>query len=397
MAEAHQPLLTVLAALDEGRDVLGVADAAEHPQDRLVGAAVERAVEGRGRGGERDVGVGLGGADGPGGARRAVLLVVRVEDEENVERPLEDRVGRVVLLPHAEEHVEEVAAVRERVVWVEVGTTGRVAEAPRGEGRHLGDDLDDVLVAGRLVADVLRLRVEGREGGDKGDQLAHHVGVVEEPVHRSDHVLVNERVVGDLILPGAVLVGGRKLAVEEEVGDLEEGRVLRQLLDRVAAVAQDSLVAVDHGDRRAAGGRVLVRRVVAEEAEVVAVRLDLPEVHGGDGPVLDRELVLCAGAVVGDRQRVGHLGLQGLAFVVVQGRGEPWREDSPVRLRPSGSGGRRREHLPAIDRLALSGHAADEEGNTCTQVNGMPASRAIGRGRAHVGRSAQVIAPQAEP
>ena len=41
----------------------------------------------------------------------------------------------------------------------------------------------------------------------------------------------------------------RQLAVDEQPGDLEVGGVLRQLLDRIAAVAQDPLVAVDEGDR----------------------------------------------------------------------------------------------------------------------------------------------------
>ena len=42
----------------------------------------------------------------------------------------------------------------------------------------------------------------------------------------------------------------RQLAVDEQVGDLEVGRLLGELLDRVAAVLEDALVAVDVGDRR---------------------------------------------------------------------------------------------------------------------------------------------------
>ena len=43
-------------------------------------------------------------------------------------------------------------------------------------------------------------------------------------------------------------VGGGELAVDEQVGDLEVGRLLGQLLDRVAAVAQDAGLAVELGD-----------------------------------------------------------------------------------------------------------------------------------------------------
>ena len=44
-----------------------------------------------------------------------------------------------------------------------------------------------------------------------------------------------------------------QLAVDQQVGDLEVGRLLGQLLDRVAAVAQDAGVAVELGDGRLGG------------------------------------------------------------------------------------------------------------------------------------------------
>ena len=96
---------------------------------------------------------------------------------------------------------------------------------------------------------------------------------------------------------------GRR-AVDQQVGDLEVGRVLAQLLDRVAAVLEDARVAVDVGDRAAARGRVHERRVVGHQPEVVLVDLDLAQVHRAHGAVGDRQLVGRARAVVGDRQRV---------------------------------------------------------------------------------------------
>ena len=48
--------------------------------------------------------------------------------------------------------------------------------------------------------------------------------------------------------------------------------MLAQLLDRDAAVPQLALVAVDPGDRAAAGGRVEERRVVGHQPEVVLGR-----------------------------------------------------------------------------------------------------------------------------
>jgi hypothetical protein len=47
-------------------------------------------------------------------------------------------------------------------------------------------------------------------------------------------VLVQQRVVADLVVPLGELGGRRQLAVEQQPGDLEVGAVLRELLDRVA-------------------------------------------------------------------------------------------------------------------------------------------------------------------
>ena len=62
-------------------------------------------------------------------------------------------------------------------------------------------------------------------------------------------------------LEGGKALLGRQFTVEQQSGDLEEGGVLGQFVDRVAAVTQDALVTVDVGD----GG--LARRRV-DEADV---------------------------------------------------------------------------------------------------------------------------------
>ena len=59
---------------------------------------------------------------------------------------------------------------------------------------------------------------------------------------------------------------GRQLAEQDQIRRLEIGAVLGQLLDRIAAIHQDALVAVDVGDLAPAGGRVHERRVVGASA-----------------------------------------------------------------------------------------------------------------------------------
>jgi hypothetical protein len=74
------------------------------------------------------------------------------------------------------------------------------------------------------------------------------VGVVVEPLQEAlPYVLVDVRVRRDLALPGFELAGVRELAVEEQIGNLEKRRALGQLLDRIAAIAQDPGLAVEEG------------------------------------------------------------------------------------------------------------------------------------------------------
>ena len=225
-----------------------------------------------------------------------------------------------------------------------------VAVGERRQRRHLRDQPDDLHVADLVVLDRARLRIEGRERADRRQQHPHRVGVVAEALHELLDVLVHERVDRDLVRPVVELLLGRQLAVDQQVGDLEVGRLLGQLLDRVAAVLEDPLVAVDEGDRRPARRRGHVGRVVGHQPEVVVVGLDLAQLGRADRAVLDRNLVLLAGAVVGDRQRVAARGyVRAILVLSLGGHGTPLAiagrsvrleadaMDSSTRMAPAGS------------------------------------------------------------
>src|SRR5215204_5480429 len=86
VAEAHETLVALLDALEEVGNVVGIAHALEHPEDRDVGPAVQRPVQsGAARGYGRE-GIDPRGPDNPYGSCGTVLLVVGVQYEENVER-----------------------------------------------------------------------------------------------------------------------------------------------------------------------------------------------------------------------------------------------------------------------------------------------------------------------
>ena len=79
--------------------------------------------------------------------------------------------------------------------------------------------------------------------------------VAAEALEEAGHLLVHHGVVGDVLVELLALRRGRQFAVVEQVAGFEEVAVFGQLLDRVAAIEQNALVAVDVGDLGFAGRR----------------------------------------------------------------------------------------------------------------------------------------------
>ena len=66
--------------------------------------------------------------------------------------------------------------------------------------------------------------------------------------------------------------------MEQQVGDFHEARMLGQLVDRIAAVEQDALVAVDIGDRALAAGGRGEAGIVGEHAGLAVELADVDDV-----------------------------------------------------------------------------------------------------------------------
>src|SRR6266545_47653 len=233
-----------------------------------------------------------------------------MQDEQHLERAPEDRVRLVLRLRHPRDHRQEVLRVRQVVVGVDERQPSHVPIDERRNRWHLCEQADDSEVALLGVEDVLRLRIERREGRDGTAQHRHRVRVVAEPFEEFSDVLVHVCVVRDVVRPLLVLGLRRQLALAQQPRHLQESRVLGELLDRVAAVAEDSPVAIDEGDRALARRRVQESGVVAHQAELVLVGLDLAQIDPADRRVSfdarleDRYLVRLSGARVLDLECV---------------------------------------------------------------------------------------------
>lgn len=162
------------------------------------------------------------------------------------------RIEHIGLGRHPERHPQEVLHQRS------ASCPGTGTAAPgllvgvRRDGGQLGQQPDRGELDLFLVQRVERIRVVGAQRIDRTGE--HRIGcVAREAIEEPLEVLVQHGVPLDLVGKGGQLLGGRQLTVDEQVGDLDEGRLLGQLLDRVSAIPQDAGVAVDVGDRRLGG------------------------------------------------------------------------------------------------------------------------------------------------
>ncbi len=236
---------------------------------------MRRAPEAGDAGGDAGEGVGPRRAGQPHRRGRGVLLVIGVQDEDPVHRPGQDRADLVVLRRHREAHVQEVLGVVQVVARIDERLADMVLVGPGDDRRQLGDQPDRRDLALPRVEYVGAVVVEGRHRADDAADDRHRVRVAAEAAVEIVHLLVEHGVVRHPPLEILHLLAGRQFAVDQQVADLEEMRFLGQLVDRVAAIEQLALVAVDIGDRALAGGGGGKAGVIGEH---VALGVELADI-----------------------------------------------------------------------------------------------------------------------
>ena len=172
-----------------------------------------------------------------------------MHDQEHVEGVGEVGIDVVFLAWHREHHVEEVFAVVEVVAGIHQRLAARLLVAVGGDGRQLGEQPVHAYLHLPRVADVERVLVERGECPDHAARDRHRMGVAGKAPIEAPHVLVDHRVVRERLPEGVELRRARKFAFDQQVGDLDEVTSLGQHLDRVATVAEDSLLAIEERDR----------------------------------------------------------------------------------------------------------------------------------------------------
>jgi hypothetical protein len=112
----------------------------------------------------------------------------------------------------------------------------------------------------------------------------------------------DERVVRDIPRPIFQLSFRRQFTVQQQVGNLEIGAFLSQLVDWIATVFENPFVAIDERDAALARGRIHKRGIVGHQTKVLIGNPDLSQVSSFDSAVFNRQFELLSGSVVDDRQ-----------------------------------------------------------------------------------------------
>eukprot|EP00906_Rhabdomonas_costata_P004793 RCo007130 len=299
VAKAHQPegVVLVLGLRQVHRDPVNRANLLKHPQCRLVRPTVLRAPQCSHSG--RDAGKGVdqrGPRDSDGGSA-LVLLVVSVQDHDLVARTSHNGVHFVRRAWRREHHVQEVLREAQVVAGVHVGLPHHVLVRHRRNRWHLRDQAQRNRHAVLLVPNVQTRAVERRQGAHHAHHNGHRVGVTPEPLQERLQLLVQHRVRGNLCNELSLLLGVRKLPVQQQVARLHVIRLLRQLLNGVPTVQQNPVVPVNVRDPGLAAGSGSEPRVIGE---VPRLPVQLPDVNhvGADGAHHPREVVRLPRGVV---------------------------------------------------------------------------------------------------
>ena len=124
----------------------------------------------------------------------AVLAVVGVQDQQQVQRDHEIGVHLVPFAGHREHHVQEVLAVGEVILRVDERLANRLLVAEGGNGGHLGQHLPDGQLHLFGVAGVQRVFAVDGQGADHRAEDRHGMGVGRESGEDRAHPFVQQRV-----------------------------------------------------------------------------------------------------------------------------------------------------------------------------------------------------------
>ena len=198
--------------------------------------------------------------------------MIGLQNQQFFHRVFDHRIDHIGFCRHAKGHPQEIADETQAVIGIEEGLPDRIFIGHRRQGRHLGDDPvrgDHPLLR---IMNVGRVVIEGRHRAHDAAHDRHRVGVTPETPIEGRQLFMDHGVAGDVAGEFGILFRIGQIAVQQQMRDFQKARLFGQLLDGIAAIEQDTFIAIDIGDlgfaRRGAG-----KARIEGEAAGVGVKL----------------------------------------------------------------------------------------------------------------------------
>ncbi len=178
----------------------------------------------------------------------AILFVVGVQQENQVQSPDQFRIRFEFAVGQAEHHVKQVFGESFVRVRVHEKMSQCMPVGICGYSAHLGHDASGGFLKCILVLNLQQLGIETADDVEYGREYSHGRGVGREEVEVAPNFFAQHLVPGERIAEAFKLPASGQLTPDEKVSSLEKATMFGQFLDGNSAVAQNALFSIDIGD-----------------------------------------------------------------------------------------------------------------------------------------------------
>src|SRR5680860_1237076 len=219
--------------------------------------------------------------------------MVCMENENIVHRSRQNRVHLVIFARNRKTHLQEIGRVIEIVSRINKWLANRILVGHGGNRRQLCNHTDRRNIPLDGIVDVCRVVIKSGEGADDPHEDSHRVGIAPEPGEETVHLLVNHRVHGYTLRKILELRLRWQFTVKQQMAGFEEVSIFRELVDRVAAVKQDSFLAIDICDLGLATGSESEPRVKSETPRLTVMPCYVDDIRTNTA-LINRQILLFA-------------------------------------------------------------------------------------------------------
>ena len=223
-------------------------------------------------------GIGTGRTGEPHRRRRSILLMISMENENPVHRTFDHRIDFIRFCRHTEGHAEEVAGIGQAVVRIDEGLADRIFIGPGGNRRHFGDQTMAGNHPMRRILHIGAVMIKGAECADHTAHDRHGMRIAAEAGKQLPQLLMQHCVARNRPAELFEFLAVRQFTIQQEIADFHEVGLLGQLTDRVTAVKQNALIAIDERQAGLATRRGLEARIECEHVRLAVERADIEDV-----------------------------------------------------------------------------------------------------------------------